>query len=91
MEKFFATVYSKKLLSVPGRITIIVIWAILTTIAMYGMLKVRTDFSMELFIPVDSSTEHYYLMDMKYFKTGFDTDIILENPNMDYTSEEVQF
>jgi hypothetical protein len=28
---------------------------------------------------------------MKYFQTGFDTEIIVENPDVDFSSEETQY
>ena len=43
---------------------------------------------MELFIPKGTDTHKYYEMDMRYFKTGFDVEIIVENPYIDYSSEE---
>lgn len=30
-------------------------------------------------------------MDMKYFKTGFDIETIVDNPHIDYSSEESQY
>ena len=43
---------------------------------------------MDLFIPKGSNTYKYYEMDLEYFKSGFDVDIVVENPNIDYSSEE---
>ena len=45
---------------------------------------------MELFIPEGSNTDKFYQLDLEYFKTGFDVNIIVENPNLDYSSEETQ-
>ena len=59
-------------------------------VAIYGVCQIQTDFSMDLFIPKDSDTYKYYEMDMRYFKSGFDVDIIIENPHLDYSSEETQ-
>jgi len=46
---------------------------------------------MELFIPEDSNTDKFYQMDMKYFKTGFEVETIIHNPDVDYSTEESQY
>lgn len=45
-------------------------------------------FSMELFIPEDSNTDKFYQMDMKYFKSGFVVETIVNNEDVDYSTEE---
>ena len=42
---------------------------------------------MELFIPEDSNTDKFYQMDMNYFKTGFEVETIIDNPDVDYSTE----
>ena len=37
VEKFIATIYGPKLLSLPGRITVLIVWAILLVVAGYGL------------------------------------------------------
>jgi len=46
---------------------------------------------MELFIPEDSNTDKFYQMDMNYFKTGFEVETIIDNPDVDYSTEESQY
>ena len=51
-------------------------------------MHVSTGFSMELFIPEDSNTDKFFKMDMKYFKTGFEVETVIENAEVDYSTEE---
>ena len=48
----------------------------------------KSTFSMEFFIPKGSYTDLYHQMDLKYFKTGIFVNTIIENPELDYASEE---
>ena len=43
---------------------------------------------MELFIPADSYTDKYFQMDLRTFKTGTNVNIVIENPDVDFSSEE---
>ena len=56
-----------KVVSVKGRIVILIVWAILIIIAITGLVRVETNFSMEFFIPRGSPIESYLLLDIKYF------------------------
>ena len=67
--------------------TVLLCWSIFLIVAAFGVAEVRTGFSMELFIPVDSYTDKFYQMDMKYFQTGFDMETIIENGDIDFSSE----
>jgi len=37
IEKFLSTVYAEKILTLPGRITVLMIWAVAATVAIYGI------------------------------------------------------
>ena len=89
MEKFFANILAPKILSNKGRTIILIAYAIFTTIEMYGVVNVERDFSAEYFLPKGTITDNYLQMDLKYFRTGFFTDLIVENPLIDYSSEEI--
>ena len=80
--------FAERVLSLPGRLTVLIAWSIFFIVAAFGVSQVSTGFSMELFIPEDSYTEKFYQMDMKYFQTGFDMETIVENPDVDFSSEE---
>jgi len=49
----------------------------------------KTDFSIEYFLPEDTYTYDYFQFDLKYFQTGFETKIVIDNENVDYSEEEV--
>ena len=88
VEKFIGMIYAEKLLTKSSRIVVLVVWAIAVLVAIYGILQIRTEFSMELFVPAGSLTDKYLQMDLRTFKTGFNVDVIVENPDVDYSSEE---
>jgi hypothetical protein len=50
----------------------------------------RTDFSIEYFLPEDTYTYDYFQFDLKYFQTGFETKIVIDNEDVDYSEMEVQ-
>ena len=56
--------------------------------AIYGATQVEVNFAQSFFIPPGSDTEEYYLYDVKYFRTGFNTDILTINEDIDYTAED---
>lgn len=60
VEKFITTVFAQKLLSFPGRITVLIAWVLLLVVAAFGVSQVSTGFSMELFIPEDSHTDKFF-------------------------------
>ena len=43
---------------------------------------------MSLFIPTGSPTQKFYNMDLASFRTGFDIATMVENPELDYSTEE---
>jgi hypothetical protein len=60
VEKFLSTVYAEKILTVPGRVSILGVWAILAAMSIYGACNMNTDFSMEMFIPEGTNTDKFY-------------------------------
>ena len=90
MEKCCTTIFAKHIMNIYIRIAVLIFWVIAAAIAIYGITQVRTMFSMFLFIPKGSATEKFFEMDLSHFKTGFDVNIMVENPNLDFSSEENQ-
>ena len=74
-----------------GRVVIISIWVLLTTCALLGASRLKTNFSIDFFIPPGSNTDRFYQLDKEYFQTGFKTAIMVDNPLLDYASEDVQY
>ena len=80
--------YSKKILNPYVRIIVLLIWVGAVVIAINGITQLKTKFSMSLFIPTGSPTQKYYDMDLASFRTGFDIATMVENPELDYSTEE---
>ena len=90
VEKQIAII-TPKVISSNGRKAVLVIWTIATIISIYAALNVRTDFSMELFIPEGSNTEKYIALQNLYYKTGFMTRLYVESEEYDYSLPETQY
>ena len=59
--------------------------------ATYGLTRVETHFSKEFFIPRESLTEDYSKLLKKYYDIGGSPVIFIQNPDLDYASEELQY
>ena len=88
VEKFLATIYAERILLKSSRLIILVVWFAAALVSIYGILELKTEFSMELFIPAGSYTDKYLQMDLRTFETGFNVNIVVENPEIDFSSEE---
>ena len=88
MEKFCSTIFAKNIMNIYIRLAVLILWVIAAGIAIYGITQLKTMFSMSLFIPKGSPTEKFYDMDLSHFKTGFDVTTMVENPDLDFSSEE---
>jgi len=60
-------------------------------VVLYGLTQVRTDFNQDLFIPDGSPTDEYYQMAKKYYEVEGSPRFIVNNPELDFASEEVQY
>ena len=89
IEWFIATILAPELLTDQGRVTILTIWSLMAACAVFGATQVETNFSMTYFIPPDSGCAKYMDFDFTYFKTGFNLEVQVVNPDIDYASEEV--
>lgn len=89
VQKFFDNYYTKAILSKWGKIASLVGIAIFAAFETYGVTQMKKDFSVEYFIPEGTHTFDYFDMDLKYFQTGFFITNVVDNPNIDYSSEEV--
>ena len=59
-------------------------------VSLYGFYKVETDFNVEVLIPPESATNNYFQLALKYGWTSYPTTIYVEDPDLDYASEDVQ-
>ena len=87
VEKFFDVYYTKAILSKWGKVAALVGIAIFSGFEAYGVSQMQKDFSVEYFIPEGTHTFDYFDMDLKYFQTGFFISTVVDNPNIDYSSE----
>lgn len=90
VEKVIATVVAPNILSNSGRTAILAAWVIMGIWSGYGIAQIKTTFSVEFFIPKDTDTWDYHMMDLKYFETGMIITTLVDNDEIDYASEETQ-
>ena len=60
VEKFCTVGFAPSLLSKVGRVAVLIIWAIWAGVEIYGIYRMRTDFSIEFFLPQDTATYDYF-------------------------------
>ena len=89
-EAFIDKYIAPNLISVPGRITMIVIYILLISFSIYGVTQVKIDFKVTFFIGETSSVYEYFQLNDKYFSTGSTTNTYVDNSALDYSSTEVQ-
>jgi len=68
---------------------VIFAWFCLAIWAAYGITKMTSVFSLEFFIPKGTLTESYFKTDIEYFQTGNNIQTIVDNPDIDFASEDV--
>ena len=91
VERMMATVFAPSILNDKGIKTIILTWALLAVWAVYGITQMKSTFSMEFFIPKGSLTDKFFKQDLLYFQTGISVTTIVENLELDFSSEETQY
>ncbi|XP_066915990.1 patched domain-containing protein 3-like isoform X1 [Clytia hemisphaerica] len=67
LQEFMRGTYSKAILSTPGRIVLMLVWAGLLAGGAYGLSQLKQDFDPEWFLPEDSNARIYSSVDDKYF------------------------
>lgn len=92
VEKYIATVYAPELTTYQGRMSILIIWAMLVICAINGVMHVSINFKYEYFIPPGTTAEKFYALDSKYFNSGTQATIYTENddPIIDFSETEIQ-
>ena len=91
MEYLIARFYAPCIISNMGRLCILALWFTLILIASNGIRLLKSDFSMEFFIPKGSMTQRYVDLYNEHFDFGFEARIFIENEEIDFSSEEVQY
>ena len=89
-EKCIDKYLAPKLLTTPGRIALLVIYAILIQFSIYGCWKVRIDFKVTYFIGETAQVYGFFQENDKYFSTGSFTTIYVDNSEIDFTSAAAQ-
>ena len=89
-EKCIDKYLAPKLLTSAGRITLLVIYALLIGLSAYGCTQVKIDFKVTYFIGEDSPVYGFFEENERYFSSGSFTTIYVDNDSIDYTSTDVQ-
>ena len=89
-EKFIEKYLAPKLLTTPGRIILLVIYAILVGGSIYGCMNVEINFEVNYFIGETADVYEWFQKNAHYFSSGSITTTYVDNPDLDYTSQAVQ-
>ncbi|KXJ16057.1 patched domain-containing protein 3 [Exaiptasia diaphana] len=89
MKEFFGSVYSKVVLSLPGKVTTMVITAVLLGFNLYGTLMLRQYFDQIWFFPPDSMSYKYTSADNKYFPVDGESAAIYTG-KLDYFANQIK-
>jgi predicted RND superfamily exporter protein len=89
-EKFIDSFIAPKLLSKPGRITLLVIYVLLIAGAIYGCTQVKIDFKVSYFIGETADIYEYFQLNDKYFSSGTLTTTYVKNDDYDLSLPESQ-
>lgn len=89
VERFLGEKFAPELLTNQGRASIIVIWLVMSIVAVIGCMNLTIAFSINDFIPPDSPFREYFDLDQQYLNSGFTPTIYVENDTLDYSSPEV--
>ena len=87
-EKFIDKYMAPNLLTTPGRIIMLVIYAILIGGSVYGIINVEINFEYNYFIGEESDVYDWFQQNDKYFNTGSITTTYVNNASVDYSSQE---
>ena len=87
-EKFIESYLAPTILSKAGRIILLVVYVILIAGSIYGCLQVEIDFKVTYFIGDTAPVYGYYQLNDKYFASGFNVAHYVDNPNLDFSTEE---
>ena len=92
VEKFIATLYAPELTTYQGRMSVLIIWAMLVICAINGVKHVSINFKYEYFIPPGTTADKFYELERKYFTQGNQATIYTENddPMIDFSDTEIQ-
>lgn len=89
-EKFIEKYMAPTLLTTPGRIVMLVIYAIIIAGSVYGCINVEINFEFNYFIGEESDVYEWFQQNDKYFNTGSITTTYVDNSSVDYSSQETQ-
>jgi len=87
-QKFLYEKFSYVTTTKYGKSTILSIWLIYIAVSIWGASKVDIDFKNTYFIGEDANVRDYLERQEEYYKSGETINIIVDNEEADFTSEE---
>lgn len=84
--KFINALYSRIILTMPGKIIIIIITFATMSISIVGMLQLKQGFDPALLVPKGSYLDQYIITSNQEFDQGFEA-FVLMGDDIDYSSE----
>ena len=88
IEAFIANYLAPEVLSTPGRIFIMILWAIMIAFSVNGAIQMPLNFSMEFFLIPGEPVTNFMLLNNKYYEEGFDLYLFHKLDSIDMASEE---
>jgi predicted RND superfamily exporter protein len=82
--------FSKATTSKFGKVTILIVWFVFSILAIWASTNVDIDFKNTYFISADASINNYLDKTDVYYKSGETVYVIVDNKDIDYTSETSQ-
>ena len=67
-----------------------VAYFLLILIGIYGWSQFKIDFVQEWLIGEDAYVFDFYALNEEYFKLGYQTTLYVDDPDLDYSSKEIQ-
>lgn len=89
-EKFIESYLAPYLFTKAGRIICLVVYVLLIAASIYGCTQVKIDFKVTYFVGEESTIYNYFQLNDQYFASGTRTTTYVDNPNVDYSSTEIQ-
>ena len=89
-QKFLYETFSKATTSNIGKIVILSVWLTYIGICIWGAASIEIDFKNTYFISGGAPINEYLDRSDKYYKSGDSINVITDNADADFTSEESQ-
>lgn len=90
-ERWLKNVLAPELVTTQGKVCAGLTYFVLTVIAIFGCMRVETDFRTSFFINEGSYVNEFFELNSEYFNSnGFTANIYIDSSEIDLSSREVQ-